>query len=75
MMDDPVANVRLKVITLTPTIKSCLRLPTDKKLLSVLETNVRNLKNNEKDKDVMAALCVAVSMMDSIEVRVESQTV
>ncbi|XP_058804971.1 uncharacterized protein LOC131672055 [Phymastichus coffea] len=73
LMEDPVANVRLKVVTLVPTIKACLRLPADKKLLSTLETNVRNLMSNEKDRDVSAALTEAACQMDSIEVRVDSQ--
>lgn len=74
-MEDSVANVRLKVITLVPTIKSCLRLPADKKLLSTLETNFRNLMSNEKDRDVTAALIDAARQMESIEVRVDSQPV
>ena len=75
LMEDPVANVRLKVITLVPTIKSCLRLPADKKLLSTLETNIRNLMSNEKDRDVKAAVIEAARHMESIEVRVDSQPV
>ncbi|KAJ8681033.1 hypothetical protein QAD02_016820 [Eretmocerus hayati] len=73
MMEDPVANVRLKVITLLPTIKSCLRLPADKELLSTMELHLRNLKSTEKDRDVLAALVDAVRQMESIEVRVDSQ--
>ncbi|XP_014210936.1 serine/threonine-protein phosphatase 4 regulatory subunit 4-like [Copidosoma floridanum] len=73
IMDDPVANVRLKALTLAPTIKSCLRLPADKKLLSTLEMNVRNLKSSEKDRDVLAALNAASLLMDSVDVRVDGQ--
>ncbi|XP_031778902.1 serine/threonine-protein phosphatase 4 regulatory subunit 4 isoform X2 [Nasonia vitripennis] len=73
LSEDSVANVRLKVITLVPTIKSCLRLPADKRLLSTLETNIRSLMNNEKDRDVTAALIEANRQMESIEVRVDSQ--
>ncbi|XP_011493807.1 PREDICTED: serine/threonine-protein phosphatase 4 regulatory subunit 4-like [Ceratosolen solmsi marchali] len=73
LMDDPVANVRLKIVALVPIIKSCLRLPADKKLLSSLETNIRNLVSNEKDRDVSAALTDVTDQMESIEVRIDSQ--
>lgn len=75
LSEDSVANVRLKVITLVPTIKSCLGLPADKALLATLETSMRNLTNNEKDRDVRAALIQATRQMESIQVRVDSQPV
>lgn len=75
MTEDPVANIRLKVLELTPKIKSCLRLPADKKLLSTLETNIRSLMGSEKDKDVTHGLYKAVRILESIEVKVDSQPV
>lgn len=75
MIEDPVANIRLKVLALTPVIKSSLRLPADKKLLTTLETNIRNLMSNEKDKDVTNALYTAVHNLESIEVKVDGQPV
>lgn len=75
MTEDPIANVRMKVVTLLVKVKSCLRLPADKKLLSTLETNVRNLMNHEKDRDVNAALTEAARQLDSIEVRIDGQPV
>ncbi|XP_012275461.1 serine/threonine-protein phosphatase 4 regulatory subunit 4 isoform X4 [Orussus abietinus] len=74
LTEDPVANVRLKVATLLPTLKSILQLPTDKKLLATLEASVRNLMNNEKDRDVIAALTSAIHKMDGIDIKYERQS-
>lgn len=75
LTEDPIANVRLKVVTLLPTLKSFIRLPSDKKLLSSLEASVRNLMNNEKDRDVISALTHAIHKLDGIDVRHEGQPV
>lgn len=75
MTQDSIANIRLKVVTLLPTLKSFLRLPSDKKLLSHFEASVRGLMNNEKDRDVIFALTGVIRRLDEIDVRHEGQPV
>ncbi|KAK0172362.1 hypothetical protein PV328_005690 [Microctonus aethiopoides] len=75
LTEDPIANIRLKVVTLLPALKSYLRLPSDKKLLSSFESSVRNLMNNEKDRDVIFSLTNAIRKLDEIDVRHEGQTI
>ncbi|XP_057326164.1 serine/threonine-protein phosphatase 4 regulatory subunit 4-like isoform X4 [Microplitis mediator] len=74
LSDDPIANIRLKLVSLLPTLKSYLRLPSDKKLLSSFESSVRNLMNNEKDRDVISALTSVIRQLDEIDVRHEGQS-
>lgn len=75
LMEDPVPNVRLKVVTLLPSIKSVLKLPADKKLLAALETNLRNLVNNEKDVDVSYVVKNSSRDMEKIDVPTDPQAV
>ena len=75
MTEDPVANIRLKIVTMLPMLKSLLKVPTDKKLLVALETNIRHLMNTEKDKDVISALMQASQKLNDVEIRHEGQTV
>ncbi|XP_024945736.1 serine/threonine-protein phosphatase 4 regulatory subunit 4 isoform X2 [Cephus cinctus] len=75
LTEDPVPNVRLKVVQQLPVLKSLLRLPSDKKLLNTLEGNVRSLMNNEKDRDVVAMLTNVIHKLDGIDVKHEGQTV
>lgn len=75
LTEDPIANIRLKVVTILPTLKSYLRLPSDKKLLANFESNLRNLMNNEKDRDVIFALTNVIRKLDEIDVRHEGQPV
>ena len=75
MINDTVANIRLKVVTMLPTLKQIFKLPMDKKLLAALETNVRNLLSNEKDKDVIWALKLSIQNMDKIELKHEGEVV
>ncbi|XP_015126877.1 serine/threonine-protein phosphatase 4 regulatory subunit 4 isoform X2 [Diachasma alloeum] len=73
MAEDPIANIRLKVVGLLPSLKALLRLPSDKKLLSRFEACVRGLMNNEKDRDVIGALTGVIRRLDDIDVRHEGQ--
>ncbi|XP_011306054.1 serine/threonine-protein phosphatase 4 regulatory subunit 4 isoform X2 [Fopius arisanus] len=73
MTEDPIANIRLKVVTLLPGLKGLLKLPSDKKLLSRFEASVRGLMNNEKDRDVIVALTAIIRKLDEIDVRHEGQ--
>ncbi|XP_043490793.1 serine/threonine-protein phosphatase 4 regulatory subunit 4-like isoform X2 [Polistes fuscatus] len=74
LAEDPVANIRLKVVSLLPILKSQLWLPTDKKLLITLEATVRHLVNSEKDKDVVDMLTNTVQKLEQTEVRYERQS-
>lgn len=75
LTEDSVANIRLKVVSLLPVLKSQLWIPADKKLLTALEATVRHLLTNEKDKDVMATLTSVVQKLEQTDVRYERQSV
>lgn len=75
LAEDPIANIRMKVVSLLPQLKSQLWIPTDKKLLTLLESIVRHLVNNEKDKDVLLILKSVTQKLDEIDVKYEGQTV
>ncbi|XP_017885898.1 serine/threonine-protein phosphatase 4 regulatory subunit 4-like isoform X3 [Ceratina calcarata] len=74
LAEDPVANIRLKVVSLLPQLKRQVRMPADKKLLNALESTVTHLVNSEKDRDVFALLCKTISEMEEIEVKHEART-
>jgi hypothetical protein len=69
--DDRVPNIRLKVVMLLPKLKAMLCLPGDHKLLTALETCVRNRLLHDKDRDVKAQLHLTVQALDAIEVGLE----
>ncbi|XP_076674641.1 serine/threonine-protein phosphatase 4 regulatory subunit 4 isoform X2 [Andrena cerasifolii] len=70
---DPVANIRMKVVSLLPQLKSQLWVPTDKELLTILESTVGHLLNSEKDRDVIAVLTTVVQRLDAVELRYDGQ--
>ncbi|XP_029661074.1 serine/threonine-protein phosphatase 4 regulatory subunit 4-like isoform X6 [Formica exsecta] len=74
LAEDPVANIRMKVVSLLPQLKNQLWIPTDKKLLTSLESIVRHLVNNEKDKDVLFILKSVTQKLDEMDVKYEGQT-
>uniref|UniRef100_A0ABD2VXY8 Serine/threonine-protein phosphatase 4 regulatory subunit 4 n=1 Tax=Trichogramma kaykai TaxID=54128 RepID=A0ABD2VXY8_9HYME len=74
LADDPVPNVRMKLVTLLPQIKAMLRLPQDKKLLAGLEGVVAKLLNTEKCRDVNCALMEAMRHMEQIQLRADNQS-
>ncbi|XP_072749499.1 serine/threonine-protein phosphatase 4 regulatory subunit 4 isoform X4 [Anoplolepis gracilipes] len=74
LAEDPVANIRIKVVSLLPQLKSQLWIPTDKKLLTSLESIVRHLVNNEKDKDVLFILKSVTQKLDEMDVKYEGQS-
>lgn len=67
--EDPVANIRMKVVSMLPQLKAMLRMPNDKKLLAMLEGNVRTLMSLEKDRDVVYTLTNVIHKLDSIDVK------
>lgn len=75
LAEDPVANIRMKVVSLLPQLKNQLWIPTDKKLLTSLESIVRHLVNNEKDKDVLFILKNVTQKLDEMDVKYEGQSV
>ncbi|CAL7947775.1 unnamed protein product [Xylocopa violacea] len=74
LAEDPIANVRMKVVSLLPQLKSQLRMPADKKLLTALESTVSHLINSEKDGDVLAVLSAVIKKMNEIELKYEGRT-
>lgn len=75
LAEDSVANIRIKVVSLLPQLKNQLWMPTDKKLLTSLESVVRHLINNEKDRDVLFILKSVTQKLDEMDVKYEGQTV
>ncbi|XP_053987768.1 serine/threonine-protein phosphatase 4 regulatory subunit 4-like isoform X3 [Hylaeus volcanicus] len=74
LAEDPVANIRIKVVSLLPQLKSQLWMPTDKKLLTALETTIGHLMNSEKDRDVIAVLASVVRKLNEIKLKYDGQT-
>ncbi|XP_076756066.1 serine/threonine-protein phosphatase 4 regulatory subunit 4 isoform X3 [Xylocopa sonorina] len=74
LAEDPIANIRMKVVSLLPQLKSQLRMPADKKLLTALESTVSHLINSEKDGDVLAVLSAVIKKMNEIELKYEGRT-
>lgn len=75
LAEDSVANIRIKVVSLLPQLKNQLWMPTDKKLLTLLESVIRHLVNNEKDRDVLFILKSVTQKLDEMDVKYEGQTV
>ncbi|XP_050472764.1 serine/threonine-protein phosphatase 4 regulatory subunit 4-like isoform X2 [Bombus huntii] len=73
LAEDPVANIRMKVISLLPQLKSMLRMPADKKLLTLLESTITHLINSEKDRDVLAELSSVIKKLDDISLKYEGR--
>ncbi|XP_060811775.1 serine/threonine-protein phosphatase 4 regulatory subunit 4-like isoform X2 [Bombus pascuorum] len=73
LAEDSVANIRMKVISLLPQLKSMLRMPADKKLLTLLESTITHLINSEKDRDVLAELSSVIKKLDDISLKYEGR--
>ncbi|XP_046747135.1 serine/threonine-protein phosphatase 4 regulatory subunit 4-like isoform X3 [Diprion similis] len=73
--EDPVANIRMKVVSMLPQLKAMLRMSNDKRLLTMLEGNVRALMSLEKDRDVVYTLTNVIHKLDSIDVKQDGQHV
>ena len=58
LASDSVVNVRLKICSMLPRLKSLLCLPSDRKLLEMLEDTVKNLLLRETDTDVLYSVKV-----------------
>ena len=55
---DSVVNVRLKICSMLPRLKSLISLPSDRDLLEILEETVKNLLLKETDTDVLHSVQV-----------------
>ncbi|XP_033325944.1 serine/threonine-protein phosphatase 4 regulatory subunit 4 isoform X4 [Megalopta genalis] len=73
LAEDPVANIRIKVLSMLPQLKSKLWLPTDKKLLSAMETTIGHLMNSETDRDVIATLSSVMRKLIDIDPKYDNQ--
>ena len=71
LSSDIVANVRLKLCTMMPRLKSLLSLPSDKVLLQRLEATVKDLLLRETDADVLFALQTSIQDLDGTETGVD----
>ena len=71
LSSDVVANVRLKICTMMPKLKSLLSLPSDKSLLQRLEATVKDLLLRETDADVLFALQTSIQDLDSTDTGVD----
>ncbi|XP_006616328.1 serine/threonine-protein phosphatase 4 regulatory subunit 4-like isoform X3 [Apis dorsata] len=74
LAEDNIANIRMKVVNLMPQLKSLLRIPADKKLLTILETTVTHLINSEKDRDVLNSLTIVIKKLDETILKYETRT-
>lgn len=54
--DDKVVNIRLRLCSILPQVKSVIKLPPDRQLIQELESRIRQLMVNEVDKDVSDAV-------------------
>ncbi|XP_067941326.1 serine/threonine-protein phosphatase 4 regulatory subunit 4-like [Watersipora subatra] len=66
LSSDAVPNIRLRLCQVMPSLKLTIRLPTDRNLLQQLESHVRKLLINERDRDVLAQLKITVDQLDRI---------
>lgn len=73
LAEDNIANIRMKVVNLMPQLKSLLRIPADKKLLTILESTVTHLINSEKDRDVLNSLTIVIKKLDETILKYESR--
>ncbi|GIY39742.1 hypothetical protein CEXT_169391 [Caerostris extrusa] len=68
---DSVPNIRLRLCAILPRLKSLIKLPKDSHLLQQLESCIKTLISNEKDRDVSYAVSRAIEELDKIEVATE----
>jgi len=70
---DPVANIRMKVVSMLPQLKSLLSLPSDRPHLHFLEDSVKELMIKEHDRDVLNSLQTAIHYLAEIETAVDGK--
>ena len=67
LSQDSVANIRLKVVSLLPQLKSLLMMPGDSALLIHLEDTIKELLVVETDRDVLGSLQTSIQHLAEIE--------
>lgn len=65
LLDDPVSNIRLCVVSLFPNLKQMLILSDDKKLKSSLDSAITRMEAIEKDRDVLQCLKGKIKEMNA----------
>merc|ERR1712227_416650 len=60
LSQDSVANIRLKVVSMLPTLKSLLVMPADSAHLTHLEDTIKELLVVETDRDVLGSLQTSI---------------
>ncbi|KAG1681989.1 Serine/threonine-protein phosphatase 4 regulatory subunit 4 [Nymphon striatum] len=72
LASDKVVNIRLRLCSILPQVKSVIKLPSDRELLQLLESSIRELMVNEVDRDVSAAIeTMHLSQGTLIDYRIE----
>ena len=74
LAQDPVANIRLKVVSFLPQLKSLLILPADNDQLSLLEDTIKELLVVETDRDVLGALQTSIHHLADIETALDGMS-
>eukprot|EP00092_Neocalanus_flemingeri_P006565 GFUD01007077.1.p1 GENE.GFUD01007077.1~~GFUD01007077.1.p1 ORF type:complete len:1705 (+),score=246.70 GFUD01007077.1:246-5117(+) len=67
LSQDSVANIRLKVVSLLPQLKSLLTLPSDRSHLQHLEETIKELLVVETDRDVLGSLQTSIHHLAEVE--------
>ena len=67
LSQDSVANIRLKVVSMLPQLKSLLSLPSDRAHFQHLEETIKELMVVENDRDVLGTLQTSIHRLAEIE--------
>eukprot|EP00090_Calanus_glacialis_P014558 TRINITY_DN23370_c0_g1_i1.p1 TRINITY_DN23370_c0_g1~~TRINITY_DN23370_c0_g1_i1.p1 ORF type:complete len:1795 (+),score=259.45 TRINITY_DN23370_c0_g1_i1:414-5798(+) len=74
LSQDSVANIRLKVVSLLPQLKSLLTLPSDRSHLQHLEETIKELLVVETDRDVLGSLQTSIQHLAEVETALDGMT-
>jgi len=74
LSQDSVANIRLKLVSLLPQLKSLLTLPSDRSHLQHLEETIKELLVVETDRDVLGALQTSIHHLAEVETALDGMT-
>jgi len=74
LSQDSVANIRLKVVSLLPQLKSLLTLPSDRSHLHHLEETIKELLVVETDRDVLGSLQTSIHQLAEVETALDGMT-
>ena len=74
LSQDSVANIRLKVVSMLPQLKSLLMMPADSAHLVHLEDTIKELLVVETDRDVLGSLQTSIHHLADIETALDNMT-